>query len=104
MPCDLLMPPKAREWRSKILCHQNFPSLPLVAACGGDSGGPMVVCEGDRIVLIGISSFGWHPDPDHSNDHRCDTEKGVSAYTDIQAHLSWIKEKIGEGNNKSMSF
>ena len=64
----------------------------------------MVVCEGDRIVLIGVSSFGWHPDPDHSNDHRCDTEKGVSAYVEVQAHLSWIKEKIGEGNNKSMSF
>ena len=103
MPCDML----GREdliYRKAILCHQNFPSLPPVQGCHGDSGGPMVVCEGDRIVLVGVSSFGWHPDPDHSNDHRCDTEKGVSAYTDIQAHLSWIKEKIGEGNNKSMSF
>ena len=94
MPCEVLLSPEDVEETSKILCHQNFPSLPPVTACFGDSGGPMVVCEGDRIVVIGVSSFGWHP-----NGHRCQKDKNVGAYIDVQAHLQWIRKTIGDGND-----
>ena len=81
---------------SKMLCTQNFPSLvPAVTGCFGDSGGPMLVCEGDRIVVIGVSSFQWNP-----AGARCQKETTVGAYVEVQAHLSWIREKIGEGNKK----
>ena len=103
MPCDLLIPPDFgpqydMDLRSNRLCHQPFPSLPPVTGCFGDSGGPMVVCEGDRIVVIGVSSYGYNLD--HPENHTCEKERTLGVYADIQAHLSWIKEKIGEGNNK----
>ena len=99
MPCDLLIPPDFgpqydMDLRSNRLCHQPFPSLPPVTGCYGDSGGPMVVCEGDRIVIIGVSSYGWHP-----NKHRCQKDNNVGLYVDVQAHLPWIRKTIGEGNN-----
>ena len=55
----------------------------------------MVVCEGDRIVVIGVSSYGHNLD--HPDNHTCEKERTVGVYADIQAHLSWIMEKIGEG-------
>ena len=57
----------------------------------------MVVCEGDRIVVIGVSSYGYNLD--HPDNHTCAKERTVGVYADIQAHLSWIMEKIGEGND-----
>ena len=95
MPCDVLLPPDSGPDLSKMLCIQNYPSLPPVIGCNGDSGGPMVVCEGDRIVVIGVSSFQWNP-----AGPRCQKETTVGAYVEVQAHLSWIREKIGEGNKK----
>ena len=55
----------------------------------------MIVCEGDRIVVIGVSSFQWNP-----AGPRCQKETTVGAYVEVQAHLTWIREKIGEGNKK----
>ena len=93
MPCDLMLPSDSGP-KSKKLCTYNFPDMPSVTACQGDSGGPMVVCEGDRIVVIGVSSYGWHP-----NKHRCQKDNNVGAYVDVQAHLPWIRKTIGEGND-----
>ena len=97
LPCELSLPPeRVGPDLSKMLCTQNFPSLvPAVTGCFGDSGGPMLLCEGDRIVVIGVSSFQWNP-----AGARCQKETTVGAYVEVQAHLSWIREKTGEGNKK----
>ena len=91
--------------RSKRLCLQNFYALPSATACMGDSGGPLVVCEGDRTVVIGVASFIANPIEDlvsllqATTAPKCYKDKTVSAYVDIQQYLSWIRSKIGEGNN-----
>ena len=54
----------------------------------------MVVCEGDRIVVIGVSSYGYNLD--HPDNHTCEKERTVGVYADIQAHLSWVMEKIAQ--------
>ena len=97
LPCELSLPrERVGPDLSKMLCTQNFPSmLPAVTGCFGDSGGPMLVCEGDRIVVIGVSSFQWNP-----AGPRCQKETTVGAYVEVQAHLTWIREKTGEGNKK----
>ena len=95
LPCELLLPPdRVGPDLSKMLCAQNFPSmLPAVTGCFGDSGGPMVVCEGNRIVVIGVTSYFYH------KMKRCDKENSVSAYLDVQAYLSWIQNIISPGEN-----
>ena len=55
----------------------------------------MLVCEGDRIVVIGVSSFQWNP-----AGARCQNDNyTVGAYVEVQAYLPWIRKTIGEGNN-----
>ena len=95
MPCDVLLPPDSGPDLPKKLCIQNFPSLPPAIGCFGDSGGPMVVCKGDRIVVIGVSAYGRHP-----TEHTCKNDNfTVGAYMEVQAYLPWIRKTIGEGNN-----
>ena len=74
----------------KRICLQNFHALPTAASCFGDSGGPIVVCEDDRIVVIGVSSWG---------QGHC-REEGVSVFVDVAMYVPWIRSKISEGNNK----
>ena len=113
LPCEMLLPPfvdlgigtKVLKVRSKRLCLKNFYALPSATACMGDSGGPLVVCEGDRIVLIGVASSIKNPIHDlvslvqSFTAARCNKDKTVSAYVNIQQYLPWIRSKIGEGNN-----
>ena len=107
LPCEMLIPPMQNNYGSRRLCLQNFYALPSATACFGDSGGPLVVCEGDRIVLIGVASSIKNPIHDlvslvqSFTAARCDKDKTVSAYVNIQQYLPWIRSKIGEGNNWS---
>ena len=47
------------------------------------------MCEGDRIVVIGVSSWG---------QGHCRKE-GVSVFVDVAMYVPWIRSKISEGNN-----
>ena len=94
MTCDLLYPYHNNtndwiQWTSKRFCLYNFNALPSATACFGDSGGPIVVCEDDRIVVIGVSSWG---------QGHC-REEGVSVFVDVAMYVPWIRSKISEGNN-----
>ena len=55
-------------------------------AWNGDSGGPLVTRDGDRFVLLGLTSWGV-------------VEPDVNAYdvnVDVQYYMSWIEEKLAE--------
>ena len=105
LPCEMLIPPMQYKYGSKRLCLQNLYALPSATACYGDSGGPLVVCEGHQIVVIGVASSIKNPIHDLASlvqsfsAARCNKDKTVSAYVDIQQYLTWIRSKIGEGNN-----
>ena len=47
------------------------------------------MCEDDRIVVIGVSSWG---------QGHCRKE-GVSVFVDVAMYVPWIRSKISEGNN-----
>lgn len=69
-----------RSIQTNFLCSDSrFLTMP----CQGDSGAPLVLNTDGRLVLIGIVSFG-----------ECEKNK-VVAYTRVDLHLSWIKDKTG---------
>ncbi|KAK2721520.1 uncharacterized protein LOC136035579 [Artemia franciscana] len=53
-------------------------------ACEGDSGGPMVIEEGDRSVLIGIVSWGID----------CAAPNQPGAYTRVTRYRKWIQDTM----------
>ena len=54
--------------------------------CHGDSGGPLMKLDtGDRLVLVGITS--WGPDP-------CANGKEAGVYASVADSLPWIQENI----------
>ena len=96
LPCELVLHPLYAELpdgnlMEKRICLQNFHALPTAASCFGDSGGPVVVCEDNRIVVIGVSSWAW-------GQGHCRKE-GVSVFVDVAMYVPWIRSKISEGNN-----
>ena len=56
--------------------------LLLISICAGDSGGPLMVKQGDYYVQIGINSL--RPE--------CAQEHGPCIYTRVTHFLEWIKE------------
>lgn len=62
-----------------MLCASNYNG-----ACGEDSGGPLIIKNpsyGGRYVLAGIVSGGIG----------CGLVNGLDVYTDVLAHIDWIK-------------
>lgn len=66
-------------------------SLGIRNACQGDSGGPAVILRraSQTLVplLVGVASYVIETTMD-----KC--ESGLSAYTDVRAHRSWLQSKI----------
>ncbi|WP_410587661.1 S1 family peptidase [Amycolatopsis sp. lyj-23] len=54
-------------------------------ACFGDSGGPEIVRDGDRWLLVGVTSRPGNNDP------QCATAPSI--YTSVVAYAPWIAEK-----------
>ena len=117
LPCETLLPedwplnmtknPEVlaeawpKGWRSKKICLHHQSMLPYATACGGDSGGPLIVNEGGYSVVIGVASFIFNPSFNIQTEitMRCGGAKTVSAYAEVQAYLPWIKSIIGHGQN-----
>lgn len=60
----------------------------MVGVCNGDSGGPLILDEGERNVTVGITSFGtWAG---------CAPLGIPAVYTAVSQYVEWIKEKIDE--------
>ena len=54
--------------------------------CHGDSGGPLMKLDtDDRLVLVGLTS--WGPSP-------CANGKEAGVYVSVADHLLWIQENI----------
>ena len=64
---------------------QTKAQTPGRGACGGDSGGPVVIGTGDRSGLIGIVSWATGPDP----GTRCGA---YTAFVPMAAHINWIED------------
>ncbi|XP_077492276.1 serine protease 29-like [Amblyomma americanum] len=61
-------------------------------ACTGDSGGPMKTRgQGEKLILVGIISFGYG----------CAREKDVSGYTRVAAFVPWIEAMMRLFKNAS---
>lgn len=54
-------------------------------ACSGDSGGPLIQKDGDDVVVIGATSWGFFP---------CQDQPAPSVYTRVSAYVDWIQEKM----------
>lgn len=61
-------------------------------ACGGDSGGPMVIEKNGETLLIGVTHAGlvWNPPP---SDSPCQGPKTL--YMNTAHYASWIRSLIG---------
>jgi secreted trypsin-like serine protease len=67
------------------LCMDNHGGQ--ASACYGDSGGPAVVHDGDGFALVGATSRG--------QTASCPEKPGI--YTNVVAHVDWIKQTLGSG-------
>ncbi|XP_023224021.1 transmembrane protease serine 3-like, partial [Centruroides sculpturatus] len=60
----------------------------MVGVCNGDSGGPLILDEGDRNITVGITSFGtWAG---------CAPLGIPAVYTAINRYVKWIKDNVDE--------
>ncbi|XP_018407060.1 PREDICTED: trypsin I-P38-like [Cyphomyrmex costatus] len=62
------------------------PSNKATSACSGDSGGPLISCNGQKPLLTGIVSWGIFP---------CGTAGAPSVYTKVSSFNNWITQKTG---------
>ena len=73
-----------------VLVQSSIPSSRLCAyypgrdTCHGDSGGPLTLKQGDRYVLLGVTSYGWG----------CADSQNAGIFARVQGFLPWIAEKI----------
>jgi len=63
----------------------------LQGSCMGDSGGPLMVQQGNSNTLIGIVSWA-------GSDNGCSTKKSPAVYVRVTKFLDWIKENTGGSN------
>ncbi|XP_071573383.1 lectizyme-like [Temnothorax nylanderi] len=92
-----------KEYIDRKVCHKSVMRLtgyspvhetnvctgPLydgIAACNGDSGGPLISYIGQKPVLTGIVSWGIIP---------CGTAGAPSVYTKVSKFNDWIAQKTG---------
>ena len=55
-------------------------------SCQGDSGGPLMVSTRNRIIMIGIVSFG--------PNNECAVEGMPGVYTKVSHYIDWIRDKV----------
>lgn len=55
-------------------------------ACSGDSGGPLMLENGNHVSLIGVVSFG----------HDCAYANYPGIYTRVENYIDWILDRIDE--------
>lgn len=60
--------------------------------CQGDSGGPLYIKSPYGLTLIGVTSLGV--DNTSANSKGEKVCQGVALFTDVRAHLDWIREGI----------
>ncbi len=60
--------------------------------CIGDSGGPLYIKSPFGLTLIGVTSMGV--DNTSANSKGEKVCQGVALFTDIRAHLDWIRETV----------
>ncbi|XP_055636269.1 trypsin-like [Toxorhynchites rutilus septentrionalis] len=71
------------------LAETNICTGPLtggIAACSGDSGGPLLIRENGQRMQIGIVSWGWIP---------CGSVGRPSVYVGVSHYVDWVKDAIG---------
>eukprot|EP01025_Chloroclados_australasicus_P041090 TRINITY_DN432_c0_g1_i3.p1 TRINITY_DN432_c0_g1~~TRINITY_DN432_c0_g1_i3.p1 ORF type:complete len:589 (-),score=13.11 TRINITY_DN432_c0_g1_i3:541-2220(-) len=56
-------------------------TIEVIDTCGGDSGGPVLVINGNKVVQVGITSFGY-------GDNCVGQTLGI--YTDVRYFVPWI--------------
>lgn len=76
-PCDSFRINKAKQ-----LCARQ-PNANR-GICFGDSGGPLMLEENNRWIIVGISSFATRP-----------CFNGSGGFTRVSAYLEWIKQTAG---------
>ncbi|XP_053622746.1 collagenase-like [Plodia interpunctella] len=82
---------------TNAVCQQTYGALTVTASvicvattngrstCGGDSGGPLWVWNGNQRTLIGITSFG----------HRDGCQRNYPAgFARVTSHLAWIQARL----------
>ncbi len=63
------------------------------SACYGDSGGPLLVMEGDQPIQVGIVSWGEGP---ANADVPCGREDAYGVYTRVSAYSDWIAQHMAK--------
>lgn len=67
---------------SRVLCGGSSRGK----ACSGDSGGPVVLTNSDRTILVGIVSW--------THDESCEQLDYPGVYTRVSSYLGWIRRAM----------
>lgn len=105
---DHILPDELMEVTVPILspkCESNYNDIRITEnmlcagfpeggknACFGDSGGPLIVKEGNTYTQVGIVSGG---------NETCAAPNYPGIYTRVTQYLDWIAENTGDSNNCS---
>jgi trypsin len=54
-------------------------------SCSGDSGGPLILSDGGKKILVGIASWGYY---------KCGAPKMYGVYSKVSSVYDWIQETI----------
>jgi len=79
----------SRAILSSMICAYSNRS----DSCYGDSGGPLMYEDNDRLVLVGIVSFGTH--------ERCAQQDQPGVYHYIPESIDWIRQTTGIGDDNN---
>ncbi|XP_044727735.1 plasma kallikrein-like [Chrysoperla carnea] len=71
------------EHKDTLICAGYIKGT--IDSCQGDSGGPLqIMGQNNRMILKGITSFGWG----------CAEEDSLGFYTDVSKYMNWIVSKV----------
>ncbi|MBO9666191.1 MAG: trypsin-like serine protease [Bdellovibrio sp.] len=83
---------KAYQFPSAIIVEQ-----PHGGVCEGDSGGPLLVQDGDKLTMVGVASYALNPNATvKDGSQRC---RGSAAFVDVRKNLGWIQAAIAALKN-----
>ncbi|XP_055386231.1 lectizyme-like [Condylostylus longicornis] len=77
--------PKDAPIHSTNICSSSRDEK--ISACNGDSGGPLIKKYDDKVVQVGVVSWGYVP---------CGQRNYPSVYTHTGSHLKWLKSQMPE--------